>query len=97
MNKGDLIDAVAAAAGITKGQAGDAVNAVFEGIQNTLKAGDKAAFVGFGTFSISERKARTGINPLTKEPIKIAAKNAVKFKAGASFTEAVNAKKGKKK
>lgn len=95
MNKGDLIDVVAEAAGITKAQAGDAVNAVFEGIQGTLKKGDKAAFVGFGTFSTSLRKAREGRNPSTGKAIKIAAKNVVKFKAGSAFTELVN-KKGKK-
>ncbi|MFM2394390.1 MAG: hypothetical protein RLZZ546_2372 [Bacteroidota bacterium] len=96
MNKGDLIDVVAEAAGITKGQAGDAVSAVFEGIQKTLKKGDKAAFVGFGTFSTSLRKAREGRNPLTGKAIKIAAKTVVKFKAGSAFTDSVNTKKGKK-
>ncbi len=98
MNKGDLIDAVAAAAGITKGQAGDAVAAVFDGIQNTLRAGEKAAFVGFGTFSASMRAAREGRNPSTGKTIKIAAKNVVKFKAGTAFSELVNTpvKKGKK-
>jgi DNA-binding protein HU-beta len=93
MNKGDLINAVAEAAGITKGQAGDAVNAVFDGIQGTLKKGDKAAFVGFGTFSTSKRAAREGRNPLTGKTIKIAAKTTVKFKAGSSFVELVNSKK----
>ena len=58
MNKGDLINAVADAAGITKAQAGDAVNAVFDSIEKTLKKGDKASFVGFGTFSTSRRAAR---------------------------------------
>ncbi|HRD07567.1 MAG: HU family DNA-binding protein [Saprospiraceae bacterium] len=94
MNKGDLIDAVAAAAGITKGQAGDAVNTVFDTIQKTLKKGDKAQFVGFGTFSVSKRAAREGRNPLTGKTIKIAAKNVVKFKAGTAFSTLVN-KKGK--
>jgi DNA-binding protein HU-beta len=96
MNKGDLIDAVAEAAGLTKAQAGDAVAAVFEGIQQTLKAGDKAQFVGFGTFSVSNRAAREGRNPLTGKTIKIAAKNVVKFKAGSTFSELVNTKSKKK-
>ncbi len=96
MNKGDLIDVVAEAAGITKAQAGEAVSAVFEGIAKTLKSGDKAAFVGFGTFSVNLRAAREGRNPSTGKTIKIAAKNVVKFKAGTAFTEAVNTKKGKK-
>ena len=95
MNKGDLIDVVAGAADITKAQAGAAVEAVFEGIQKTLKGGDKAQFVGFGTFSISERAARDGRNPQTGKTIKIAAKNVVKFKAGTAFTELVNKKKKK--
>lgn len=90
MNKGDLINAVAEAAGITKVQAGDAVTAVFDGIEKTLKAGDKAAFVGFGTFSTSKRPAREGRNPLTGEKIKIAAKTQVKFKPGKGLSDSVN-------
>jgi DNA-binding protein HU-beta len=90
MNKGDLISSVAEAAGITKAQAGDAVNAVFDSIENTLKSGDKAAFVGFGTFSTSHRPAREGRNPATGKTIQIAAKTQVKFKAGKSLVESVN-------
>ncbi len=90
MNKGNLIDAVAEAAGITKGQAGDAVNAVFANIQSTLANKDKAAFVGFGTFSTSERAARQGRNPATGKTIEIPAKTTIKFKAGSAFSEAVN-------
>ena len=90
MNKGELISAVADKAGITKAQAGDAVTAVFESIQGSLKSGDKAAFVGFGTFSTSRREAREGRNPLTGKTINIAAKTSVKFKAGQSLTDAVN-------
>ncbi len=92
MNKGDLIDAVAGAAGITKAQAGDAVNTVFASIESALKGGDTAAFVGFGTFSTSKRAAREGRNPLTGEKMKIKAKTSVKFKAGKSLTESVNKK-----
>ena len=90
MNKGDLTNAVASAAGITKAQAGDAVNAVFDSIEATLKGGGKASFVGFGTFSVSHRAAREGRNPATGKKIQIAAKNVVKFKAGKALSEAVN-------
>lgn len=90
MNKGDLTNAVASAAGITKAQAADAVNAVFDSIEATLKGGGKASFVGFGTFSVSHRSAREGRNPATGKTIQIAAKNVVKFKAGKALGEAVN-------
>lgn len=90
MNKGDLVSAVADKAGITKGQAGDAVNAAFDAIMDSLAKGDKAAFVGFGTFSTSVRAAREGRNPLTGKNISIAAKTSVKFKAGQGFSDAVN-------
>lgn len=90
MNKSDLIDAVAKSADLTKTQAGDAVNAVFNSIQGALVGGDKAAFVGFGTFSTSERAAREGRNPSTGAKIDIPAKTLVKFKAGKALTESVN-------
>lgn len=90
MNKGELVSQVAEAAGITKAQSSDAVNAVFESIESALKAGDKAAFVGFGTFSTSLRKAREGRNPATGKTIQIAEKTTIKFKAGKAFSEAVN-------
>ena len=90
MNKGDLINAVAEAAGITKAQAGSAIDAVFSGIESSLKSGDKAAFVGFGTFSTAHKPAREGRNPSTGATIKIAAKTSLKFKAGKSLTDAVN-------
>jgi DNA-binding protein HU-beta len=90
MNKGDLISVVAEAAGITKAQAGSAVEAVFSGIEASLKGGDKAAFVGFGTFSTAHKPAREGRNPSTGKTISIAAKTSVKFKAGKSLTDAVN-------
>ena len=90
MNKGDLINAVAEGAGITKAQAGEAVATVFGSIENALKAGDKAAFVGFGTFSTSVRQAREGRNPLTGDKIQIAKKTMVKFKAGKALGDAVN-------
>lgn len=90
MNKGDLISAVAEASGITKAQATSAVETVFGSIEGALKGGDKAAFVGFGTFSTSKREARDGRNPMTGETIKIAAKTMVKFKAGKALETAVN-------
>lgn len=90
MNKGDLIDAVAQKADITKGQATEAVAAIFSTIEGCLKGGDKASFVGFGTFSTSHRAARDGRNPRTGETIKIAAKTLVKFKAGKALSDAMN-------
>lgn len=90
MNKGDLISKVAESAEITKAQAESAVNAMFGSIEEALSAGESASFIGFGTFSISHRKERTGRNPQTGEAITIAAKNNVKFKAGKKLTESVN-------
>ena len=90
MNKGDLIDAVAEAAGISKGDATTAVNTVFSSIEGCLQSGDKAAFVGFGTFSVSRREAREGRNPATGATIQIPAKNAVKFKAGKALVDSLN-------
>jgi nucleoid DNA-binding protein len=90
MNKGDLIKTVADASGITQGQATDAIQSVFDSIEKTLKSGDKASFVGFGTFSTSHRAAREGRNPATGETIKIAAKTVVKFKPGKGLSDSVN-------
>jgi len=90
MNKGDLISKVADSANISKAQATDALNAVLDGITDALKGGDKVTLIGFGTFSVSHRKARTGRNPQTGESIQIAAKNIVKFKPGKEISEAVN-------
>ena len=90
MNKGDLINAVSTKADITKAQATEAVNTVFDSIEGTLKTGDKASFIGFGTFSISKREARDGRNPATGATIKISASNNVKFKAGKALKDSVN-------
>ena len=90
MNKGDLITRVADDAGVSKAQATAAVDSVFDAIQRSLKKGDKASFVGFGTFSTTDRKARDGRNPATGATIKIAAKTVVKFKPGKGLSEAVN-------
>lgn len=90
MNKTQLIDAVAEKAELSKVDARKAVEAFAEVVGESLAAGDKVAFVGFGTFSVAERSARTGINPRTREKIQIDAKKVVKFKAGAEVTNAVN-------
>ncbi len=90
MNKSELIEAVAASADIPKAAAGRAVDAVVEAITGALKEGDQVALVGFGTFSVKERAARTGRNPQTGAPIEIAAANIPSFKAGQALKDAVN-------
>ena len=86
MNKGDLINKVADQAGLSKAQAGKALDAVINNVVGTLKKGDKVTLVGFGTWSVAKRAARTGRNPQTGVAIKIPAKNVVKFKAGKEFS-----------
>jgi DNA-binding protein HU-beta len=90
MNKGDLISKIADSAKISKAQATDALNAVLDGIGEELKEGGKVTLIGFGTFSVSEREARTGRNPQTGASIKIDAKKVVKFKPGKELSDAVN-------
>ena len=90
MNKGELISKIAEDAGLSKAQAGSALEAVVDGVTSTLQKGDKLTLVGFGTFSVTHRAARKGRNPQTGATIKIAAKNVVKFKAGAGFSKSVN-------
>lgn len=90
MNKSDLIDAMAADAGITKAAAKAALESLTGNVTKALKKGDKVALVGWGTWSVSKRAARDGRNPQTGKTIKIAAKNVVKFKAGAGLSDAVN-------
>lgn len=90
MNKTELIDKIAAGAGISKADAKKALDATTNALKEALVAGDKIQLVGFGTFSVSERPAREGINPATKEKIQIAAKKVVKFKAGAELAAGVN-------
>lgn len=92
MNKADLVERAAAHAGITKAQAGSAIDACVDAITGALKKGDRVTLVGFGTFSTSARRARTGRNPQTGKPIKIAAKRVAKFTAGAELKKAVNRK-----
>ena len=90
MNKSELVDCVAADAGISKAAAKAALESVTSNVTNALKKGDKVALVGWGTWSVSNRAARTGRNPQTGAAIQIKAKNVVKFKAGAGFSSAVN-------
>ena len=90
MNKTELVEKIAAGAGLSKVDAKKALEATVEAIKDVLASGDKIALVGFGTFSVSERPAREGINPATKEKITIEAKKVVKFKAGAELTEALS-------
>ncbi len=90
MNKAELVEHVAKNADLTKADAQKAVEAVFTGITTTLKKGEPARFVGFGTFSVAKRAATTGRNPRTGEPIKIKASKNAKFKAGKELKEAVN-------
>jgi len=85
-----LINKIADSAGITKGQAEDALNAVLDGITDALKSDDTVTLIGFGSFSVSHRAARAGRNPQTGETIQIAAKNLAKFKAGKKLTDALN-------
>ena len=89
MNKTELIEKIAAAAGLTKVDSKKAPEATVAAIKDALVAGDKVPLVGFGTFAVKEQPAREGINPLTKEKITIAAKKVAKFKAGAELAEAV--------
>lgn len=90
MNKSELIDAMAADAGISKAAAKAALESFVSNVTTTLSKKDgKISLVGFGTFSVSERAARQGINPATKQPINIAAKTVAKFKAGAELATAV--------
>ena len=90
MTKEELITKIAGDAKITKVQAKAALGAVIESVMKTLKKGGKLSLVGFGTFSISKRKARTGRNPQTGKAIQIKAKKVAKFKAGKQLAEFVN-------
>ncbi len=90
MNKNDLIAAVADAAGISKSDAGDAVDATFDAIADALSNGGEVSLVGFGSFKVANRAARTGRNPQTGATIQIAASKAPKFKAGKALKDAVN-------
>ena len=90
MNKGELIDAVAGSAGLSRSDATKAVDAVLDNVTRTLAGGDSVSLVGFGTFSVKQRAARTGRNPRTGEPIQIPASKVPGFKAGKALKDAVN-------
>ena len=89
MNKGELVEAIATAAGLTKADAGRALDGTLAAVTKALKKGDRVSLPGFGSFSISKRSARTGRNPQTGEAIKIKARKVAKFKAGTKLAEAV--------
>lgn len=90
MNKAEMIDAVASSADLSKADATRAVDAVIDTITETLRKGDSVTLVGFGTFEVRARAARTGRNPQTGETIQIKASNSPAFKAGKAFKDAVN-------
>lgn len=90
MNKNELIAAIAEKSELTKKDAGVALDAFVETVTEALKQGDKVQLVGFGSFEVKARAARTGINPQTKQPVKIAASKAPAFKAGKALKDALN-------
>ena len=90
MNKAEMIAAIADKAGLTKKDAEKALKAFTDTVAKALKKGDKVQLVGFGTFEVTKRAARTGRNPQTKKAIKIPASKAPKFKAGKALKDAVN-------
>jgi len=89
MNKAELVSAIAADAGVTKSVASKVLDSMINNVTESLKKGDKVTLVGFGTFSVIKRKARTGRNPQTGKEIKIPARKVAKFRAGAKLAEAV--------
>lgn len=90
MNKGDLIDAVSGDAGLSKADATRAVESMLAAITNALKGGKQVSLVGFGTFAVKKRAARTGRNPRTGETIEIRASKVPGFRAGKALKDAVN-------
>ncbi|ABE59394.1 MULTISPECIES: nucleoid-associated protein HU-beta [Chromohalobacter] len=90
MNKSELIEAIAASADIPKAAAGRALDAMVDTVTDSLKKGDSVALVGFGTFSVKERAARTGRNPQTGQTIEISAAKVPTFKAGKALKDSVN-------
>lgn len=90
MNKSELIEAIAASADLPKASAGRALDAVVDAITDALKKNDSVSLVGFGTFTVKQRAARTGRNPQTGQPINIAAAKIPSFKAGKALKDAVN-------
>ena len=96
MNKSELVDAVASSAGVGKAQAESVLNAFFETVRTEAKGGNKVAWPGFGSFSTSQRSARTGRNPRTGEAVKIAASTGMKFTPSSTLKDFLNAKGAKK-
>jgi DNA-binding protein HU-beta len=92
MNKADLVDRIAGACSMSKTQAALAIDTAVDSITAALKKGDRVALIGFGTFSVSQRKARNGRNPQTGATIKIAARRVAKFTPGAELKKTVNKK-----
>jgi len=90
MNKADLVDRIAAGSDISKAQAANAIDTAMQSITGALKRGDRVALIGFGSFSVAQRKARNGRNPQTGATIKIAARRVAKFTPGAELRKAVN-------
>lgn len=90
MNKTELVSAIAEKSGLSKADSEKALNALTDAVTSELKNGGKVQLVGFGTFEVSERAARTGKNPQTGEPLEIAACKAPKFKAGKALKDALN-------
>ena len=90
MNKAELIGSIADKSGLSKADAGKALDAFVSSVTGALAGGDRISLVGFGSWSVDERGARTGRNPRTGEEIQIAAKKVVKFKPGAGLSDAVN-------
>jgi DNA-binding protein HU-beta len=90
MNKAELVDAMAAESKLTKADSQRAIDAIVNATTKALKKGDRVALVGFGSFSVAKRAARTGRNPQTGKAIKIAAKKVAKFKAGTELKKLVN-------
>ncbi|MCD8263256.1 MAG: HU family DNA-binding protein [Tannerellaceae bacterium] len=89
MNKTEFINAVSEKSGLSKVDAKKAVEAFVETVSSELKAGGKVALLGFGSFTVTEKSARKGVNPKTKQPIDIPARKSVKFKAGAELSEGI--------
>lgn len=90
MNKSELVSAMSEKSGLSKKDSEKALTAFMDSVMEGLKKGDKVALVGFGTFDVRERAARTGLNPRTKEPIEIKASKAPAFKAGKAFKDSLN-------
>lgn len=90
MNKGELVDAIAKDADISKSEAQEALDSFISNVTKAMKRGNKVTLVGFGTFSTSRRAARTGRNPQTGQPIQIPAKKVAKFSAGKALKDAIN-------